>query len=69
MYIPYQVLDVRFTQAGWVMDCMYNSKAILPVSILFDYHELYTKGFVMNSRRATIKALFEMRLSEIRRMK
>lgn len=65
MNTPYKLVDIRHTQEqGWVMDCFVNAQAVLPVSVSFDYHELYCPGFVFNSQRAEIKSLFEQRLAE-----
>lgn len=65
MPTPYKLVDVRFTQSvGWVMDCFLNKDSILPVSVAFDYRELYVPGFAFNSFRVEIKNTFEIRLAE-----
>lgn len=62
---PYKVTDVRKTQSGWVMDAYLTKQAVLPVSIPFNYHELYTPGFCFNEKRIQIKNLFELELSRL----
>jgi hypothetical protein len=66
MTIPYQIVDVRFTQShGWVMDCFLNERCILPVSIPFNPTLMYEMGWVMNIHRATIKNMFELELNRL----
>jgi hypothetical protein len=66
MTIPYQIVDVRFTQShGWIMDAYLNECSILPVSISFDPECMYQKGWAMNTCRAIIKNMFELELNRL----
>lgn len=68
MLIPYKVTDIRFTPSqGWMMDCYLNERCLLPISVPFDFHILYQKGFCCNEKRTEIKRMFEIELNRMRK--